>query len=83
MHISFCQRYHAFKSYNVVFHGTVVMENGTPCKVHGIGNVQICMFDGTIWNFGDVRHVPDLKRNLNSLSTLDSKGTNFSLKVEF
>ena len=71
------QHYHAFTSYTVVSHGTVVVGNGTPCKVQGIGNVQIRMFDGTIRTFGDVRHVPDLKRNLISLSTLDSKGYKF------
>ena len=32
------------------------------------------MFDGVVRKLSDVRHVPDLKRNLISLSTLDSKG---------
>ena len=68
------QHYHAFMSYTIVSHGIVVMGNGTPSKLQGIGNVQVHMFDGTIWNFGDVRYVPDLKRNLISLSNLDSKG---------
>ena len=72
-----CQHYHAFTSYTIVSHGTVVMGNGTPCKVQGIGNVQIHTFDGTIRTFGNVRHVPNLKRNLISLSTLDSKGYKF------
>ena len=40
------------------------------------------MFDGTIWIFGDVKHVSDLKSNLFSLSTLNSKRINFSMKVE-
>ena len=31
------------------------------------------MFDGVTRILSDVRHVPDLKRNLISLSTLDSK----------
>ena len=32
------------------------------------------MFDGIASMLVDVKHVPDLKRNLISLSTLDSKG---------
>ena len=35
------------------------------------------MFDCTIQTFGDVRHVPDLKRNLSSLSTPESKRHKF------
>ena len=53
------------------------MGNGPPFKVQGIGNFQIRMFDGTIRTFGNVRHVPNLKRNVISLSTLDSKGYKF------
>ena len=32
------------------------------------------MFDGVVRNLGDVKHVPNFKRNLISLSTLDAKG---------
>lgn len=32
------------------------------------------MFDGMVTTLDEVRHVPDLKRNLISLGTLDSKG---------
>ena len=41
------------------------------------------MYDGVVRTLGDVRHVPNLKRNLISLSTLDYKGTSTSVKVEF
>ena len=36
------------------------------------------MFDGVVCTLGDVKHVPDLKRNLISLSTLDSKGYKYT-----
>ena len=54
--------------------GVVLMGNNASCKIAGIGTVRIKMFDGVVHTLGDVRHVPDLKRNLISLSTLDAKG---------
>ena len=36
------------------------------------------MFDGVVRTLGDIRHVPDLKRNLISLSTLDTKGYKYT-----
>ena len=49
------------------------MGNNAPRKIVGIGTVRIKMFDGVVRTLGDVRHVPDLKKNLISLSTLDAK----------
>ena len=49
------------------------MENNTPYKIDGIGIVRIKLFDRVIRALSDVRHVPDLKRNLISLNTLDVK----------
>ena len=42
-------------------------------KIAGVGTVIIKMFDGTFIMLADVKHIPDLKRNLILLSTLDSK----------
>ena len=36
------------------------------------------MFDGVVRILGDVRYVPNLKRNLISLSTLDEKGYKYT-----
>ena len=36
------------------------------------------MFNGIVKTLGDIRHVPDLKRNLISLSTLDTKGYRYT-----
>ena len=49
------------------------MGNNASCKVAGVGIVRIRMFDGVVRTLGDVRHVPNLKRNLISLSTLEAK----------
>jgi hypothetical protein len=44
------------------------------CKVVGIGNIQIKMFDGSIKILTDVIHVPELRKNLISLGVLDTGG---------
>ncbi|GKA87844.1 retrovirus-related pol polyprotein from transposon TNT 1-94 [Tanacetum coccineum] len=46
-------------------------------SVVGIGTIQIKMFDGTVRTLKDVRHVPELKKNLISLGTLDSIGCDY------
>ena len=53
--------------------GVVLMGNNASCKVASIGTVHIRMFDGVVRALGDVRHVPNLKMNLISLSILDAK----------
>ncbi|KAG8483366.1 hypothetical protein CXB51_022321 [Gossypium anomalum] len=39
----------------------------------GVGTIKVKMFNRVVITLSDVRHVPELKRNLISLSTLDSK----------
>ncbi|KAK5772363.1 hypothetical protein PVK06_048648 [Gossypium arboreum] len=49
------------------------------CTFHmSIGTINVKMFDGVVRTLSDVRHVPELKRNLISLSTLDSKGYKYT-----
>ena len=43
------------------------------CEIVGIGSVQIKTYDGMIRRLKNVRHIPEMKRNLISLSTLDKK----------
>ena len=62
-----------FSTYETTFKGVVLMGNKVSCKITGIGIVIIKMFDGFVRKLGNVRHIPDLKRNLILLSTLDSK----------
>ena len=49
------------------------------CSMVGIGTVAINMFDGMTITLKEVRHVPDLKRNIISLGTLDE--SSYSFKV--
>lgn len=46
----------------------------TTYKIVGMENIKIKMYNGAMRTLTQVRHVPDLKRNLLSLRTLDSKG---------
>ncbi len=44
----------------------------------GVGTVKVKMFDGAVRFLGDVVYVPKFRRNLKSLSQLDSKGCRVS-----
>ncbi|KAH9765484.1 hypothetical protein KPL70_001889 [Citrus sinensis] len=52
----------------------VVMGNDAICKVVGKGIIKLKMLDGMTRELANVRHVPDLKRNLISLGMLDKMG---------
>ncbi|KAG8482633.1 hypothetical protein CXB51_024176 [Gossypium anomalum] len=62
-----------FTTYEIVTEGVVLMGNNASCKITGVGTIKVKMFDGVVRTLSDIRHVPELKRNLISLSTLDSK----------
>lgn len=75
-----------FDSYKKVDAGKVLMGNNIACKVIGIGTVKVQLTDGSTKVFTEVRHVPELKRNLISLGMLDEagctfKGENGTLKI--
>ena len=58
--------------------GAVLIGNNASCKIACIGMVIIKMFDRVVRILDNVIHVPNLKRNLISLSTLDSKGYKYT-----
>ncbi|KAG8473502.1 hypothetical protein CXB51_035665 [Gossypium anomalum] len=63
-----------FTTYETVSKGVVLMGNNASCKIAGVGTIKVKIFDGVVRTLSDVRHVPELKKNLISLSTLNSKG---------
>ncbi|KAG8500272.1 hypothetical protein CXB51_004359 [Gossypium anomalum] len=69
-----------FTTYEIVSEGVVLMGNNTSFKITGVGTIKVKMFDGVVRTLSDVRHVPELKRNLISLSTLDSKGYRYTVE---
>ncbi|GJZ24612.1 retrovirus-related pol polyprotein from transposon TNT 1-94 [Tanacetum coccineum] len=67
-----------FTTYESFNGGNVYMGNHSICPVIGKGNIQVKMHDGVVRTITGVRHVPDLKRNLISLSTLEANGCKYS-----
>jgi hypothetical protein len=67
-----------FINYEPVNGSSVLMGNDVACKIVGFGAVRIRMHDGTVRILKNVQHVPDLKKNLISLGTLDSLGYEYS-----
>ncbi|KAH0678662.1 hypothetical protein KY284_019747 [Solanum tuberosum] len=66
-----------FNSYEISG-GTVLMGNNATCKIIGIGSVRVRCHDGTMRTITEVRHVPDLKKNLISLGTFDKQGNKYT-----
>nr|GEY07451.1 retrovirus-related Pol polyprotein from transposon TNT 1-94 [Tanacetum cinerariifolium] len=65
-----------FKEFNG---GTVLLGDNRACAIMGIGKVKVKMKDGSSFMLENVRYIPELKRNLISLSTLDREG--YTLKL--
>ncbi|KAG8501431.1 hypothetical protein CXB51_003755 [Gossypium anomalum] len=69
-----------FTTYETVSECVILMGNNASCKIAGVGTIKVKMFDRVVRTLSDVRHVPELKRNLISLSSFDSKGYRYQLK---
>lgn len=66
-----------FDTYRSVNFNFVLMDNNASYKVIGIGNIITKIFNGVVRTLCDVRHVPNLKKKLISLGTLDCNGCNY------
>lgn len=69
-----CSNKDWFSSMDIIDGGAVFMGNDHACKTHGVGKIRLKLHDGSIRVLTEVWYVPDLKKNLISLGTLDSKG---------
>nr|GEW11025.1 retrovirus-related Pol polyprotein from transposon TNT 1-94 [Tanacetum cinerariifolium] len=67
-----------FTTYESFNGGNVYMGNNSICPIIRLGNIQVKMYDGVVRTITGVRHVPDLKKNLISLSTLEANGCKYS-----
>ena len=54
--------------------GQVCLGDDKPCKIVGMGKVLVKQQNGNQWLLKEVRHVPDLKKNLISTGQLGSEG---------
>ncbi|GJV23248.1 zinc finger, CCHC-type containing protein [Tanacetum coccineum] len=60
--------------------GNVQLGDNRGCKIRGIGKVRIQLKDGSSFVLHNVRYIPELKRNLISLGTLEKEG--FTVKLQ-
>ncbi|CAA7038048.1 unnamed protein product [Microthlaspi erraticum] len=63
-----------FEDYEDVTGGQVMLADDRTVRVEGIGTIRINANGGTVKRLQKVRYVPNLKRNLISVSTLDLQG---------
>ena len=63
-----------FETYISVNSSIFTMGNSAHCKISGICNIKIKMFDGVVKMSCDIRHVSEMEKNLVSLGTLDLNG---------
>ena len=61
-------------------YGVVYLADGEPLRIIGVGDVEIKLPNNSTWRLQQVRHVPELKKNLISVGQLDESGhsINFS-----
>uniref|UniRef100_A0A2N9I9J1 Integrase catalytic domain-containing protein n=1 Tax=Fagus sylvatica TaxID=28930 RepID=A0A2N9I9J1_FAGSY len=69
-----------FDTYRSINCGSVRMGNDATCTIIGMGTIKIKMSDGVVRTLEKVRHIPDMRKNLISLGTLDSKGYSYKSK---
>jgi len=73
-----CPKKEWFITYEPFEGGTVLMRNDVACKTVGIGSICMKMFDRQVRTLKNVRHVPDLRKNLLSLGAMEAQGCKFS-----
>ena len=56
------------------------MSDDHPCNIEGMGTIHIKMEDGIVRELKEVRSVPQLKRNLISVGTLEVSGLMVSIR---
>ena len=66
-----------FTSYRSGFFGTVHLGNDKSCAITSIGTIKIQLHDGVDMILNDVRHIPDMRKNLISLGTLHANSFNY------
>ena len=67
-----CPNRDLFSTYESCNGGIILMGNNAACDVVGRGTIRIKIHDGIVRTLTNVRYVPDLKKNLISLGTLEA-----------
>ena len=63
-----------FHDYVQGYFGQVRLGDDKPCKIIGRGTIFIKQQNGNKWLLKEVRHVPDLKKNIISIGHLGGEG---------
>ena len=58
--------------------GSVSLGDDHPCLVAEVGTIRVRMFDEVVRTLSNVKHIPELKKNLISLGYLEENGYAFS-----
>ncbi|XP_058099747.1 cytochrome P450 CYP82D47-like [Magnolia sinica] len=66
-----------FTTYSEYDGDLVLMDNNCACKMIRISSIHIRMYDGVEYTLTDVRHIPNLKKNMISLASLEALGCKF------
>ena len=66
-----------FTTFEPIYNGLVLMGNDAQCRVVSERTIKIKTHDGIVRTLTGVRYVPELKRNLISLGTLESHGCRY------
>ncbi|CAJ2668093.1 unnamed protein product [Trifolium pratense] len=69
-----CPRKEYFETLELKEGGVVRLGNNKACKVQGIGTIRLKMYDDRDFLLKNVRYIPELKRNLISISMFDNLG---------
>ena len=69
-----CFRKEWFSNFTELDAGVVYLADNQPCKIAGIGSINLKNHDGSTRVLTNVRYIPKLEKNLISLGTLESKG---------
>ncbi|KAK8918612.1 hypothetical protein KSP39_PZI021035 [Platanthera zijinensis] len=73
-----CPNIEWFSNFRQCESGRVFMGNDSECEVLGVGNIRIKMFDGVVRILTNVRYVPNLRKSLISLGTLEAAGYSYT-----
>ena len=66
-----------FTSYRSGSFGIVYLGDDKLCAITGIGTIKIQLHDGVVRTLNDVRHIPDMRKNIIFLGTLHANGFNY------
>ena len=77
-----CFRKEWFFNFTELDGGVAYLADNQPCKIAGIGSINLKNHDGSTRVLTDVRYIPKLEKNLISLGTLESKGFTIIMKNE-